>query len=399
MGGIRKKLIAINIVSVGIVFFLASLLIFALGFSKINEERKERMYSAITYDEADNNFDTVSLYSDIALLIYNTETDESRWYFGSSFSADKQLLEDSVDEIVDGSFNGGYFSLRVRSVRATQGTLVKVAFNDLNSGKNALMPYFLSGIIAVIVGLVFFFAISYLLASVALKPIEDSWTMQKQFVADASHELKTPLSVIMANTEILASHKDETVESQMKWIENTREESNRMAALVADLLFLAKNDDGVRVQMTDVDFSDCVNTMLLGYDAVFYENGKEFDYRVQPSVIVNGNEGQLKQLVTILLDNANKYSVGEGHIKLSLSSDVKNVALTVSNDSNELTQEQLTHLFDRFYTLDESRNSKGNGLGLSIAKQICTTHGGSIFVRYGDGRITFTAVLPVTRKK
>ena len=112
------------------------------------------------------------------------------------------------------------------------------------------------------------------MARFAIKPVEESWIKQKQFIADASHELKTPLSVILANTEIISSHQEETVASQMKWVENTRAEAQRMAGLVADLLFLAKNDDGLKVQMEDVNLSDCVGTIVLGYDAIFYENKK-----------------------------------------------------------------------------------------------------------------------------
>lgn len=395
---LRKKLIAINIVSVGIVFFLASLLIFSLGLSKISEERRERMMSALSYDEADGDFSSASLYSDMALLIHDKATGENRWLFGSNVSADTDQILESGQKVLEGKLDRGYARMRIRFIRTEQADEVRVVLNDLDSTQNGLSLYLLVAIITVSVGLIFCFAISFMLASVALRPIEDSWAKQKQFVADASHELKTPLSVIMANTEIIASHKEETVGSQMKWIRNTQEESQRMAVLVADLLFLAKNDDGVRVQMTSVNFSDCVGTSALGYDAVFYENGKSFDYKVQQDVIVHGNEGQIKQLVNILLDNANKYSVDEGNIRLSLSIDNKKAVLSVSNDSPELSSEQLSHLFDRFYTVDESRNTKGNGLGLSIAKQICQTHGGTIYVLFGEGRITFNAVLPVLKK-
>ncbi len=240
-----------------------------------------------------------------------------------------------------------------------------------------------------------------MLASIALKPVEESWSKQRQFVADASHELKTPLSVIMANTEIIASHKDETVESQMKWIENTREESKRMASLIADLLFLAKHDDGHQAQFDAVDLSDCVETAALSYDAVFYENNKDFRSEISANVSVSGNVGQIKQLIAILLDNANKYSVGRGNIFMSLNSTGKKAVLAVSNDSEELSAENLSHLFDRFYTVDKSRNTDkgGNGLGLSIAKTICQNHGGDLNVAYGGGKITFTAEIPLYKVK
>ena len=235
----------------------------------------------------------------------------------------------------------------------------------------------------------------------ALKPVEESWDKQKQFVADASHELKTPLSVIMANNEIIASHASDTVESQMKWINNTRAESKRMAELVQNLLFLAKSDDGLQVPMKETNFSDCVGITALTYDAVFYENQKSFTYEIASDVVVWGNEGQLKQLVGILLDNANKYSTGVGDVRLNLDANSKHAVLIVSNQGLELTQEQLLHIFDRFYTVDQSRNKSngGNGLGLSIAEMICQTHGGSIKATYEDGRVYFTVTLPLNKKK
>ena len=172
-----------------------------------------------------------------------------------------------------------------------------------------------------------------------------------------------------------------------------------MAELVNDLLFLAKSDDGVKTTMDVVDLSECVERTVLTYEAVLYENGKSFDYEISPHLQIRGNEGQLKQLVTILLDNANKYSRGAGNISLKLGASGKNVELCVANDCDELTDNQLDHLFDRFYTVDQSRTSSGNGLGLSIAQVICQTHSGKIIATYGVGRITFSAILPLNKSK
>ena len=278
-------------------------------------------------------------------------------------------------------------------------THVRIVFNDLDSSENSLAPFLIFALVTLLLGLGIYFWISIMLASMALKPVEESWAKQKQFVADASHELKTPLSVIMANTEIIASHGSDTVDSQMRWIDNTRQESERMAELIASLLFLAKNDDGLKVSMSNVDLSDCVAATVLSQDAVFFENGKKFNYSLAHNITVYGNEAQLKQLFTILLDNADKYSTDEGNISLDMSTNGRHVVVTVANDSEPLTDDQLSHLFDRFYTVDESRNSRGNGLGLSIAKTIVDTHGGSINVAYADGRTTFTVMLPVVKNK
>ena len=402
IGKLRRRIVAINVVSMGLVLILAVVILFAMGYARLNAERESRMLFAIGYDPLeDGPFEKNELCNNIALAHYDVEQGKvvSR-YYGAKFSHDDKVLDDLVSQAVVSSRLRGILNANINFLKQTDGQIVKVAIYKTIDNRNSLVTYL--GIVSAIlaVSLASYFIISFLLARIAIAPVEESWKKQKQFVADASHELKTPLSVIMANTDIIASHKEETVESQMKWIENTQEEAKRMAELVADLLFLAKNDDGLRVTYEDVNLSDCVSAVVLGYDAIFYENKKQFQYEVQPDLHVEGNSGQLKQLVSILLDNANRYSLDAGNIKLKLTAYGKQAQLTISNDCVQLTQEQLSHLFDRFYTVDPSRNKNnvGNGLGLAIAETICKTHNGSLHVNSVDGRIKFTANFPLKKR-
>ncbi len=403
ISSLRKRIVAINVVVAGMVLFVAIMMIFMIGYSRINSERDGRLDFALGYNPmSDGAFEENSLFDDIALVHYNAVTGIPTWFWGkNSFLDDteKEFLQEHLEAVVHSESDSGFVGTYVRYVKVSEGPVVKVAFNNFVSRKNSLMPYFLSALTALFVGVSCYLFISVFLAKIAVKPVEESWEKQRRFVADASHELKTPLSVIMANIDILAAHPDETVASQMQWVENTKAEAQRMAGLVADLLFLAKNDDGVQVELTDTDLSEAVGSMALSHDAIFYENGKEFTYDVQRDLHVEGNEGQLKQLVTILLDNANKYSTGRGNIRLRLYANGRNASIIVGNDCNELTDEQLQHLFDRFYTIDPSRNkqSGGNGLGLSIAKTICETHRGTLAAHYENGRIVFTASLPLQK--
>ena len=396
---LRNKLITINLICMGVVFFIAVALIFAIGYAEIGEERRTRMNNALLYNPADGDFATNGLYSDMALVDYDKEADTFVWYTGNDFCYDVNQLTDVVRNALKRNTPSGltHFKLRYKVLTDENTSVARVVFNDLDTSQNGLSPYLIFALCTLVMGLAVCFVISYMLATVALRPLEESWAKQKQFVADASHELKTPLSVIMANTEIIASHANETVESQMRWVENTREESKRMAELVASLLFLAKNDDGLKVELTKVNLSDSIFTTVLGHDALFYENGKKFDYDLAHDLYVVGNETQLKQLVTILLDNANKYSSDDGNITLNLVQSGKNAVLTVADDGPQLSQDELSHLFDRFYTVDKSRNSRGNGLGLSIAKTIVDTHGGTISVDCNDCRTTFTVTLPLMK--
>lgn len=400
---LRKKIIAINVISVCIVFFVAEMLMFSIGFNRVNSERQARFNAAFDFDYENGIFADNKMFKDIAIVVYDKQKEEVVYCaIGEESKISQQKLDSDINGIISAKNDSGWLHFRkVQYAKRTEGNLIKIVISYNILRNNNSTPYIIISGGTLLLGIVCYLIISMMLAGVALKPIEESWVQQKQFVADASHELKTPLSVIMANTDIVASHKDETVESQMKWIQNTREEAERMAGLVADLLFLAKHDDGLKVQMETVSMSDCAETAALSYDAVFYENNKDFTYDISKNAKITGNSGQLQQLVTILLDNANKYSVGRGNIILSLTTSSKKVVLSVSNDSDELTEENLSHLFDRFYTVDKSRNvgKGGNGLGLSIAKTICVNHGGNLTVEYDDGRTVFTAEFPAYKPK
>lgn len=392
---LRKRIIAINVLTTCFILLLAVVFTFSWGVNHIGGESDKRMEAALSGDVLPSVDDP--LIEGIAIVYYNTATQSvADFRIGKNADIDLDTIFNYAEYLANRALDKGSIGfLYLKYVKVTNGNIVKIAIANFNLLDGAY-GYSWVVLLALVIGLVAYCIISVNLARMALAPVEESWKKQKQFIADASHELKTPLSVIMANTDIIMSHGEETVESQIKWLENTRSESIRMAELVQDLLFLAKNDDGLKVQLTDIDLSDCISTIVLGYDAVFYENQKTFTYDIAPDLHILGNEKQLKQLATILLDNANKYSRGEGNIRLKLAANGKHAQLSVQNDSEQLTDEQLAHLFDRFYTVDPSRNKNngGNGLGLAIAKTICENHNGAIKAECVDGVTIFTASLP-----
>ncbi len=400
---LRTKLATTNMVATTIVLVMAIIVIFFTGFTRIDTMRLDTMLRALDFDyEHRTQGEFAKNFNNVVLVVYDQNKVSTLYVGGSVKGAFVEDILAQVDKIAQDSAtsNDTSFDFHYRK-QVVDDNVVKIVFSDPANYQSGFIPLALYAIGVLIVGVLCHSVISTMLAQSAIAPIEESWKKQRQFVADASHELKTPLSVIMANTEIIASHPDDTVESQMKWVNNTMTEAKRMASLVADLLFLAKSDDGLKVEMQHTNLTDCVETCVLTHEAVFYENNKVFTNEIAPDVLVNGNEGQLKQLVTILLDNANKYSLGDGNIQLVLATSGKNAILTVSNDSIELASEQVTHLFDRFYTVDHSRNKStgGNGLGLSIAERICQTHNGSITADYKNGKMTFKVVLPLDKNK
>jgi len=400
---LKKKIALINLVLAGIILFTALLVVFVIGSSRIQKDTQRRIQSVLQGETTVQDIQTNDELSDISLIVIDS-SNVARIYSSRKSRLENDEVMQTVPYILQAKKDSGYvMRMRckyVRQVDVQQGTTKIVLLDGFARSSNYGSYFSLSALLA-FVSLGLFYVISTMLAHIALQPVEESWQKQTQFVADASHELKTPLSIIMANTDIVTSHADESVQSQMKWLEATRSESQRMSELVSNLLFLTKNDSGLQVNMEKVSLSDCVGTTALSCDAIFYENGKTFNFDVPLDVYVYGNKQQLQQLVTILLDNANKYSTGVGNVQLTLQQADKYAQITISNDSNQLNDEQIARMFDRFYTLDSSHNKNlsGHGLGLAIAKSICETHNGKIKADYSNGRTSISVSIPLYDSK
>lgn len=240
--------------------------------------------------------------------------------------------------------------------------------------------------------------LSIFLARWTVKPIEKAWEKQRQFVADASHELKTPLTVIGTNADVIMSNPDDLVKNQLKWLEYIKTETVRMTKLVSDLLYIAKTDaNQTTMNMIEFNISDTVSEICLVFEALMFEKHKNFDYSdIQENIIYKGDEDRIKQLFTILLDNAMKHSPDNADIKVSLTAEKKKIQLIVTNTGETIPKESLDKIFERFYRVDKSRarETGGCGLGLSIAKTIVDNHKGNITVTSKDGEGTsFTVTL------
>ncbi len=289
-----------------------------------------------------------------------------------------------------------------RFLRTENELGTKIAFADRSEEIHRLTALLRTSGLVGLGSLTAFFLISLFLAQWAVKPIAKSWEQQSQFVADASHELKTPLTTILANTDILLANPDKTVAEQRKWIGYIQTEAERMSSLVNNLLFLAKTDDNQdKLELSQVNFSDTVWSSILPIESVAYEQGKRIENRIGKEIILNGDANKLKQLVLILLDNAIKYTLPQGLITVTLAQETDRVLLTVNNTGEPIPAAQLEHIFERFYRADESRSrvEGGYGLGLAIAAAIVTAHQGKIAVtsNAADGT-TFTVTLPQTKK-
>lgn len=250
-------------------------------------------------------------------------------------------------------------------------------------------------VFTLVFGVIAIIAITFISVHIAnriVSPMEETYKKQKQFTSDAGHELKTPIAAVAANTELLRREIGEN-----KWLENVVYENERMSDLVGQLLFLSKAENS-DVPKEIIDLSKLVAGEVLPLEALAFEKGKQIESDVGKDITVEGNTSQLRQLVSILLDNALSHGTGDT-IGLSLHNEHHSAVIKVSNESEELSKEQITHLFDRFYRTDESRTDTGShyGLGLSIAQAVTEAHGGKIHAEYKDGRVIFTVSLPKKR--
>ena len=246
---------------------------------------------------------------------------------------------------------------------------------------------------AIILFILLEFVIVYIskkLTSWIIKPVIETFDKQKQFIADASHELKTPLSVIIASSEALESEPTET-----KWLDNIKSESERMNNLITDLLEMAKSENGIKEHYVVENLSKAVEMSVLTFESLIFEKEIKLDYDIQEDIILLCNSNQIKQLVSILIDNAIKHSLANGEIIINLKKEKGNIILNVTNKGREIPKQEREKIFERFYRSDESRNRNDNryGLGLAIAKNIVTNHDGTIQVNCENGYTTFKVIL------
>jgi signal transduction histidine kinase len=224
-------------------------------------------------------------------------------------------------------------------------------------------------------------------------PLEESYEKQKQFISDAGHELKTPVSVVSANAELL-----EREFGDNQWLKNIQYENERMGLLIGQLLDLARTEN-VTPQLEQIDLSHIVAGEALPFESVAFEKGLELKTDISDNIKVTGNSTQLKQLVSILLDNAIKHTNDKGDVFCKLTKENNFAKISVINKGEEIPKEHREKLFERFYRVDTARNSESNhyGLGLAIAKAIVDSHKGKIEVLCYDGLVEFQVKIPLLK--
>lgn len=306
------------------------------------------------------------------------------------------ILTDCLSQEADEGSLPGY---ALRYLRQDDGLYTQIAFVDISLETAALRQMMASYLRIGLLSLLLLAGASFLLSLRVTRPVERAWRQQRQFFSDASHELKTPLTVILSNAEMLET--SDLPERESRWRDNILSESRQMKTLVEEMLTLSRTEDAQRKPtVADVDLSDLSEDCALAFEPVAFEAGKPLSWDVTPALTVSGDGEKLRRLLSILLDNAAKYGApGEG-IVLSLRAERSQAILSVANGSggHPIPPEELPRLFERFYRADASRGEQsGFGLGLPIAQAIAKEHHGALRAESDEQATRFTFTLPLKK--
>ena len=395
---LRLKIVGISVVTVAVVL-VSALVILALSTrSQMAQSSEARLYEAL-----EGKLDKSELPGSSGLPCFVAEVYSGGTIrlSGSSYYnlQDEEMVLHIVQAALEREDDSGVLGdYSLRYLRRIGVVSVRIAFTDCTMEQATRRSLLLRSGLVGLAALAVLAGLSYCLAGLVVGPVKRAWQEQKQFVSDASHELKTPLTVILSSSELAAEEQD--VQRTKQYVEGIHAESLRMKALVEDMLTLARTESGTRPETEAVDLSDTVLESVLAFEPVAFESGRELVYDIQPELTVMGSGVQLRRLTDILLDNAVKYAAEGTPIRLLLRQEGRCAALRVENRGETIPAEKLRHIFDRFYRADESRSGgEGFGLGLAIAQSIAQSHGGSIGCASEEGVTRFTVTLPLQKNE
>lgn len=386
---LKRKFIFINMTLLTLVFILIFGTIYLTTAANMDRELEGDLKGAIQNPRKPGpNFKNGNS------IIIDLDSENNVANVTTNIEIDNAVLEESIYSILKNEnkidkidiSGSSYGYLKEHTPKGLKIALIsrELQINMLN---NLLKVFLIVGSIS----LFLLFYISVYLTNKTIKPIKESFEKQKQFIADASHELKTPLAIIRTNTSVITSNKDKTVDSQIKWINYISNQVDRMAKLIDDMLSLTKLDSNkVMEGKSSFDLSKVLDSILLGFEAVVFENNIILETEIQKNVDLKANKEEIKKLCSILLDNALKYTNSGGRIDVILYEDKNKVYLKVKNTGDGIKKEDLEKIFERFYRIDTSRarETGGYGLGLSIAKSIVESHNGKIYAESNIGKDT-----------
>ena len=398
---LRRKFVCINMALVTVMLIVIFCLIFRFTQESLEQESLQMMESigssSTQVFRPDERREEVKLpYFMLLIDPMGNIIATGGGYYDLS---DTEFLSEVLEYVLDAGTESGViekYDLRFLWVDSGLG---KIVFADTSSEEATLTNLVRTCLIVGVLALLGFFALSLFLAKWAIKPVETAWDQQKQFVADASHELKTPLTVILTNAELLQSP-EYTEEDKTQFAGSILRMAQQMRSLVERLLTLARMDNNAsNMVMEELNFSQLVEESLLPFEPVFFERGLILESNLREDIFVQGSRDHLRQVIDILLDNAMKYS-DPGSVWVYLKKTGNTCVLAVSNPGDPIEKDDLENIFKRFYRVDKARTRDGGyGLGLPIARSITAEHKGKLHAESAGGYNTFFLELPTEAGK
>lgn len=302
---------------------------------------------------------------------------------GQIAAVDDESAELYAQSVVESGHTAGFLDDYRYLVLAEEGN-TRIIFLDCGRSLSSFRTTLLASVALSLLGLLAVLVLLLILSHRIVRPVAESYEKQKQFITDAGHELKTPMTIISADVDLAEMECGEN-----QWLTDIRRQTERLTGLTNDLIYLSRmEEEQPPLQVIEFPLSDVAEEMALPFLAPAKSQEKELTLHIQPMLSFTGDEKAIRQLISILLDNALKYSPAGGHLELRLEKQGRNILLTMTNTTIQPVEEdKLSHLFDRFYRSDQSRNSQtgGYGLGLSIARSIVLAHKGKIRAESRDG--------------
>ena len=333
---------------------------------------------------------TVNIWGDTAYITGGTYADLE----------DTDVLKNILSQcLAQGTAEGTVSDYHLRYLVQDNGLYRKLAFVDMSMEQAVLRRLVRSYLLIALGAMLVLLGIAAAASRWVTRPVEKAWKQQRQFLSDASHELKTPLTVILSNAELLEGAG--LAEKPARWSGNIHTEAEQMRTLVEQMLTLARADNGVRpAAMEPLNLSDVATDCVLAFEPVAFEAGHVLDYDIAPSLPVRGDGAKLGQALAVLLDNAVKYAAPGTPIRLTAVRQGSRAVVSVTDQGPDIPSDKLPRIFDRFYRADDARTDGDSfGLGLPIAKAIVDAHRGVLRCDSSGGVTTFSISLPLTAGK
>ena len=386
IGKLRKKVAGLSILFVGVLLIAVLLSLFFSARSNIAQRSSEELRTAL---QSGVQFAKTPCFIAELLPSGTVRVSGSNYYDLD----DREALSAAVEAAMSTGLQQGVLRQQGLRFYRQDGLLTaRIAFMDSSFEQSTLRTLILAGLGLFLLAMVIVAVLGWLLAGYITRPVERAWARERQFLSDAGHELKTPLTVILSSSSAL----EETAsEAQHPYVDNIQAESRRMKSLIEDMLSLWRTEESAP-QLLPTPLSELVTETVLRFEPVAFEAGHALHYDIENDLSVAGDGESLRRLISILLDNAVKYAAPGTPIRLIMDRADKHVLFSVENAGQPIPAEKLPLIFDRFYRADESRGeTAGFGLGLPIAREIVQKHRGTITVHSDEKATAFTVTLPL----